>query len=84
MNTDLAVLYHMCVGGLISAGVCCLFGDPVFERSQGSRLIETAGPPIVSPFSSASFSLPYFNNRDQLLLSIGWVKYLHLTLAAAF
>jgi hypothetical protein len=30
----------------------------VFERSQGSRLIETAGPPIGSPFSLASFSLP--------------------------
>jgi hypothetical protein len=24
----------------------------------GSRLIETAGPPTGSPFSSASFSLP--------------------------
>ncbi|KRY25428.1 hypothetical protein T03_6595 [Trichinella britovi] len=30
----------------------------LFERSQGSRLIETAGPPTGSPFSSASFSLP--------------------------
>ncbi|KRY62616.1 hypothetical protein T4D_4065 [Trichinella pseudospiralis] len=38
MNTDTAVLYCMCIGGLISAG--------------------TAGPPIGSPFSSASFSLP--------------------------
>jgi hypothetical protein len=45
----------------------------VFERSQESRLIETAGPPIGSPFSSVSFSLPYFN-RGQLLLSIGWVQ----------
>ena len=25
----------MCVGGLILAGVCCLFGGPVFERSWG-------------------------------------------------
>jgi hypothetical protein len=31
--------------GLISAAVCYLAGGPVFERSQGSRLIETAGPP---------------------------------------
>jgi hypothetical protein len=44
MNTDPEVLYCMCVGGLLSAGVCCLFGGPVFERSQGSGLIETAGP----------------------------------------
>jgi hypothetical protein len=44
--------------GLISAGVCCLFGGPVFERSQGSRLIETSGSPTGSPFSSASFCLP--------------------------
>ncbi|KRY62546.1 hypothetical protein T4D_4028 [Trichinella pseudospiralis] len=29
----------------------------LFERSWGSRLIETAGPPTGSPFS-ASFSLP--------------------------
>jgi hypothetical protein len=43
---------------LISAGVFCLFGGPVFERSQWSRLIETAGPPIGLPFFSASFSLP--------------------------
>jgi hypothetical protein len=34
----------LCVGGLISAGVCCLVGGPVSERFQGSRLIETAGP----------------------------------------
>jgi hypothetical protein len=47
----------VCVGGLILAGVCCLFGDPVFERSQGSRLIATSDPPTGSPFSLASFSL---------------------------
>jgi hypothetical protein len=44
-------------GGLISAGICCLFGGPVFERSQGFLLIETAGPPTGLPFSSASFTL---------------------------
>jgi hypothetical protein len=51
MNTDPDVLYCMCVGGLISSGICCLFGGPVFEKSQGSRLIETAGSPTGSPFS---------------------------------
>jgi hypothetical protein len=48
----------MCVGGFISAGIFCLFGGPVFERSQGASLIETAGAPAGSPISSASFSLP--------------------------
>jgi hypothetical protein len=51
-----------------------LSGGPVFERSQGSRLIKTAGPPTESPFYSASFSLPQFSNRVQLLLSIGLVQ----------
>ena len=45
MNTDPKVLYCMCVGDLISAGICSLFGGPVFERSQGSGLFKTAGPP---------------------------------------
>jgi hypothetical protein len=45
MNTDQAVLCCMCVGDIISAGVCCLVGGPVFERSLGSRLIEIAGIP---------------------------------------
>jgi hypothetical protein len=52
MNIDPEVLYCMCVGGLISAGLGCLFGSPEFERSPGSRLIETAGPPTGLPFSS--------------------------------
>jgi hypothetical protein len=74
MNIDLEVLFCMCVGDLISAGISCLFGGPVFERSQVSRLSKTAGPPVRSPFSSNSFSLSQFNNRGQLLLSIGWVQ----------
>ena len=64
----------MCVRGLISAGVCCLFGSPVFERPRGYRLIKTAGPPTEWPFSSALLSLPQFNNRGQVLLSIGLVQ----------
>jgi hypothetical protein len=34
-NTDPEVLYSMCIGGLTSAGICYLFGGPVFERFQG-------------------------------------------------
>jgi hypothetical protein len=57
MNTDPEVLYCMCVGGLISAGVCSLYGGLVFGKSQGSRLIETVSPSTVSSSSLASFSL---------------------------
>ena len=51
-NTDPEVFYCMCVEGLILAGVCCLFGSPLFKRSLGSRLIETAGPPAGPLFFS--------------------------------
>jgi hypothetical protein len=73
MNTDPEVLYCMCVGGLIAAGVCCLFGGPVFERSRGSRLInllafivsvEKSGVTLIDqplyvawPFSLAAFNI---------------------------
>jgi hypothetical protein len=58
MNTDPEVLYFMYVVSLISVGVCYFFGGPVFERSWGSRIIKTAGPPTGLPFSSVSFHLP--------------------------
>ena len=57
LDTDAAVLYGMFVGGLMSAGVGCLFGGSLFQTSRGSRLIETAGPPTGLPSSSASFRL---------------------------
>ena len=43
----------------MSAIICCLDGGSVSERSQDSRLVETAGLPMRSPSSSASsiFSL---------------------------
>jgi hypothetical protein len=47
-----------CVLGASSASVCYLFGGLMFESSQESRLIETAGHPTGSHFSSASFSFP--------------------------
>jgi hypothetical protein len=56
LRTDPEVLCYICVRGLILAGVCCLVGDSVFERSQGSRLVETAGLPMGLPSSSASSS----------------------------
>jgi hypothetical protein len=51
-----SVLCCICVRDFISDGVCCLVGGPVFEKSQGFRLIETAGPPTGPPSSSASSS----------------------------
>jgi hypothetical protein len=41
------------------ASVCCLVGDSVSERSQESRLIETAGIPMGSSSSSAFSSLEF-------------------------
>jgi hypothetical protein len=49
-----AVLCWIYVRGLISAGICCLTDGPVFEISQWSSLIETAGPPTELPCSTAS------------------------------
>jgi hypothetical protein len=59
LRPDQAILCCICVGGLISPGVCCLVGGPVSERAQGSGFFETAGFPIGSPSSSGSsrFSL---------------------------
>jgi hypothetical protein len=47
-----------CVWGVISTGICCPFGGPVFKRSQGSKIIKTSGPPTESTFSLTSFNLP--------------------------
>jgi hypothetical protein len=64
----------MCVGGLISAGLCCLFGGPIFERSQGSRLIETAGLPqsflswvavLLNFFQNVSFKLSLAETKNE-------------------
>ena len=82
MNTDPAVLYCMCVGGLISAGVCCLFGGPVFERSRGSRLRllvllqDCPSPQLLSAFPNSTTGVSCF-------CSLVGCKYLHLILSAA-
>jgi len=71
----------MCVGGLISAGVCCLVGEPVSERSQGSRLIDTADSPTGLPSSSTSSGFSLIQQRGQQLLFIGWV---HISASDSF
>jgi hypothetical protein len=57
-SPDQAVLCWICVGGLISTDLRCLVGDSVFERFWGSRLVETAGPPMRLPSSSSSSPFP--------------------------
>jgi hypothetical protein len=56
----------------MSAGMCCLVGGPVSERSRGSRIIETAGPPTELPSSSASFSLSLIQPQE-LAASVHWL-----------
>ena len=47
----------VCVCGLTSSVVCCMFAGPGCERSKGSRLIETAGPKGMPSYASFSLSL---------------------------
>jgi hypothetical protein len=50
--------------GFISAGVCCLVGGSVSERSGGSRLAETANPPTRSLSFSASYSFSLIQQQS--------------------
>jgi hypothetical protein len=51
------VLCYICVEGYRPASICCMVGDSMSERSQGSRLVETAGLPMGLASSSPSSSL---------------------------
>jgi hypothetical protein len=63
LRPDQAVLYCIFVGGLISAGLCCLVGGSVSERSPGARSFEITGlnieptPPQLLP------SFPQFKHK---------------------
>jgi hypothetical protein len=70
MSTKLEVLYCMCVGGIISAGVCWLVGGPGFETSQVSRLIKTAGPPTGSPSPQVLLAFPNSTTGVSCFLSL--------------
>jgi hypothetical protein len=56
----------MCVGGLISASVCCLFGVQAFERSHESRLRllvllqDFPSPQLLSNFSNSTTGISKF------------------------
>jgi hypothetical protein len=60
------------LGGLISPGISCLVDGPVSEKSQGSRLNETAGPPTGSPSSSASSSFSLIQPQGSAA-SVHWL-----------
>jgi hypothetical protein len=69
-----AVLCCIYVRGLILVGACCLVGGSVSERSQGSRLVETAGFLMGLLSSSVSSSFSLIQPQDSLC------KYLSLLL----
>jgi hypothetical protein len=74
----------MYVGGLISDGVCFLVGVPVSERSQDSRLIETAGPPYRIALLLSFFQLsPNLSTGISSFCPLVGCKHLHLTLSDA-
>jgi hypothetical protein len=82
MNRDPGVLYCICVWGLISAVVCCLFGGPVFDSSWGSTLIllvllqDCPSPQLLSAF-------PNSTTGGSCFCPLIGCKYLNLTLSAA-
>jgi hypothetical protein len=57
---------------LISPSVRCLVGGSVSERSQGSRLVETAGLPMGSFSSLASSSFSLIQQQGSLI-SVHWL-----------
>jgi hypothetical protein len=82
MNTDPEVLYYMCVRGLISAGVCCLFGDPVLRNL---RVPDELRVPVLLQDQPSPQLLSAFHNSTGVscFCPVVRCKYLHLTLSAA-
>jgi hypothetical protein len=86
MNTDLEVLYCLCVGGLISAGVCCLFGDPVFDRSWGVQInwdCWSSYRNALLPFPRLLSAFPYSTTEASCFCPLVGCTCLHLTLSTA-
>ena len=72
LRPDPTVLCCICVGSLGLARLCCLVGGSVSERSQGSRLVETAGLPMGLPSSSASSSFSLIQSQESPA-SVHWL-----------
>ena len=45
LRPNQAVLYHICVEGLMSAGLCCVVSGTVCESSWLSGVVEIVGLP---------------------------------------
>ena len=78
LRSDLAVLCCICVRSLISAGVCCLVGGSVSERSQESRSFYG-----VTLLLSSFQLFPSSTAGVSSFCPLVGCKYLHLTLSTA-
>jgi hypothetical protein len=54
LRPDKAVLCCVCNEDLEPANACCLVGGSASERSPGAGIVEPAGLPMGSPFSTSS------------------------------
>ena len=66
LRPDQVIFGYICVRGLRPASLCCLIDGLVSERSQGSKLVETAGLPMGSPSSTTSSSLSLIQPQGSL------------------
>ena len=76
-------LLYECWGPHISWYVLSVWWPSVWERSQGSRLIEIAGPPSGLPSSQLLSAFPSSTTGVSNFCPLVVCKYLHLTLSAA-
>ena len=70
LKPDQAVLCCICIGGLISASICCLDSGSVTQKSTGSRSVGIVGLPTGSHSSSASSCFP-------LIQPLGSLAFVH-------
>ena len=68
-----AVLCYICVRDLGPASVSCMVGAQWSEKSQGSRLVETAGLPMGSPSSSSASSSLSLIQPQGFSTSVQWL-----------
>ena len=67
-------LLYMCLGDSYQLVYDFLVGVPVSEGSQGSKLIETAGPPTMLPSFSVSYTFPLIQPQGSAASVIGWME----------
>ena len=72
LKPDQAVLYCICVRGLVSASICSLVGGSVSKGTWKSRLVETDDCPMGLPSSSTTSSLSLIQPQGSLT-SVHWL-----------